>query len=491
MQACKRVVPRALKAASSYSSLSSRQHQFTSKTLPLAAVQRSRIVNLSQCRHYSAQQEVVDEDHEPTHLDANTHPSTASRLAEDAKYLLQLYPRPNLILTHGSGVHLYDLAGREYLDLSAGIAVNALGHDDKDIVSIIADQSSKLIHLCNLFHNEEAGPFAKRIVETLKGDEKGRMGKGSKVFFCNSGTEANEAALKFIRKWGKEHAAQGASKHNIVSFGNAFHGRTMGALSATPAPKYQAPFAPLVPGFTNVPYNDIAKAREAITEETCGVIVEPVQGEGGIFEGAKEFLQAVRERCDEVGALLVFDEIQSGLGRTGKLWAYDHVGVVPDIITIAKPLANGIPIGAVISSPHVAAIIKPGDHGTTFGGNPLATRVGHTVFNRISNPKFLSQVTEVGAHLKSACEELASSTPLITEVRGVGLMIGMQLRDSVSPQMFVDLCRERGVIVISAGNNTIRLVPPLILEKKHADQAVKVFEEVLGVMESAIASGKA
>ncbi|KAJ3054509.1 acetylornithine aminotransferase [Rhizophlyctis rosea] len=479
MHTCKRVVPAAFRG-------------FTSLSRPRTVRQLTPLsTTYSHKRYYSVAQEEVDDLSQPSHLDAATHPSTHARLASDAQYLLALYPRPNLIFSHGKGPHLYDLAGREYLDLAAGIAVNALGHGDEEVQQIVADQAGKLIHLSNLYHNEYAGNFAKDLVGTLKVGDKGRMGKGTKVFFCNSGTEANEAAIKFIRKWGKHTAASGASKHNIVSFGNAFHGRTLGALSATPSPKYQAPFAPLVPGFSNVPYNNIEAAKAAITEETCGVIVEPVQGEGGIFEGAGDFLKAIRERCDEVGALLVFDEIQSGLGRTGKLWAYEHVGVVPDIISVAKPLANGIPIGAVLLSPHIAEIIKPGDHGTTFGGNPLATRVGHAVFKRISNPQFLSHVQELGSYLKSSCEELASSTPLITEVRGVGLMIGMQLRDSVQPQMFVDLCRERGVLVISAGNNTIRLVPPLVLQKGDVDKAVKVFEDVLGEMESYIASGKA
>ncbi|KAJ3283065.1 acetylornithine aminotransferase [Borealophlyctis nickersoniae] len=378
--------------------------------------------------------------------------------------------------------------------MAAGIAVNALGHNDPEVVKLISEQAGKLIHLSNLYHNEHAGPFAKTIVETLSTPEVGgeKLAGGAQVFFCNSGTEANEATLKFARKWGKVHGKPGdaAGKIGIVSFGNAFHGRTMGALSATPSPKYQAPFAPLIPGFTNVPYNDIEKAREAITEGTCGVIVEPVQGEGGIFEGQKEFFKFLRQRCDEVGALLIYDEIQSGLGRTGKLWAYEHIGVAPDLITVAKPLANGIPIGAVILGPHVASIIKPGDHGTTFGGNPLATRVGHAVFKRISNPSFLAQVRDVGAHLKSSCEELASASPLITQVRGTGLMVGMQLRENVNPAMFVDLARERGVLVITAGNNTIRMVPPLIITKAQVDKAVKVFEEVIEIMEGYIGSGK-
>ncbi|KNC96386.1 acetylornithine and succinylornithine aminotransferase [Spizellomyces punctatus DAOM BR117] len=429
---------------------------------------------------------------EAPHADANAHPSTTTQLAEDAKYLLQLYPRPDVIFTKGEGCYLYDQAGRKFLDLNAGIAVNALGHGDKQVQEIISDQAGKLIHLSNLYHNEHAGKFAKMIVDSLPQTKEGNMGKGSKVFFCNSGTEANEAALKFGRKWGRRNIKAGETntKTTVVSFSNAFHGRSMGALSATPTVKYQTPFMPLLPGFVSAPFNDIEAAKQLIDENVCAVIVEPVQGEGGIFPASQEFLHTLRSRCDEVGALLIFDEIQCGLGRTGKLFAYENYGVAPDILTLAKPLANGVPIGAVLLAPHVAEIIKPGDHGTTFGGSPFATRLGMSVFDRIRNPKFLSHVTEVGNYLKSQCEELANNSPLISQVRGIGLMVGLQLRGSVDPQLFIDLAREHGVLVISAGNNTIRLVPPLIITKEEVDKSIQVFESVISDMESYIAAGK-
>ncbi|KAJ3148889.1 acetylornithine aminotransferase [Geranomyces variabilis] len=421
--------------------------------------------------------------------DAKAHPGTKAHIARDRKYLLQVYPRPNVIFTHGEGAYLYDQAGRRFLDMTAGIAVNALGHGDNQIRDLVADQVGKLVHLSNVYHNEHAGPFAEAIVNALPAGCKGGLQpKDAKVFFCNSGTEANEAALKFGRKIGRAIDPQ---KTTVVSFSNGFHGRSMGALSATPNLKYQAPFAPLVPGFVNAPYNDAARAREVIDENVCAVIVEPVQGEGGIYKASKEFLETIRQRCDEVGAVLIFDEIQCGLGRTGTLFAYEQYGISPDILTLAKPLANGLPIGAVILSPTVASHIKPGDHGTTFGGSPLATRVGHHVLNRINNPAFLSHVSTVGEHLRHKCEELMRGTPLVSQVRSSGLMIGLQLRQGVDPAMFVELCRELGVLVLTAGNNTVRLVPPLILTEEQVDAAVEVFEEVIGDMESIIAAGKA
>ncbi|KAJ3073937.1 acetylornithine aminotransferase [Quaeritorhiza haematococci] len=431
----------------------------------------------------------------PTHPDSRTHPDTLSRIQADSKVLLDLYARPPLIFTHGQGCYLFDKAGRQYLDLGSGIAVNAVGHNDPDVVEAIRDQAGKLIHLSNLYHNEWAGELGRLLVCAV--GEKGKFEGGAKVFLCNSGTEANEGAIKFGRKWGKVYLETSTSptkpteKHTIVSFTNAFHGRSLGALSATPSPKYQAPFSPLLPGFVHAPLNDVEKMREVVDERVCAVMVEPIQGEGGIWEVKKEFLEALRERCDEVGALLVFDEIQAGLGRTGKPFAYQHhPTVTPDILTLAKPLANGIPSGAVILSPTVASIIKPGDHGTTFGGSPFASRVAVTTLQKILTPSFLSHVSEVGSYFKSALEELAASTPIITQVRGRGLMLGLQLRESVEPKMFVDLARERGVLVIAAGCNTIRVVPPLIITREEVDKGVEVLEDVVGVMEGLIAAGR-
>ncbi|KAJ1530131.1 acetylornithine aminotransferase, partial [Nowakowskiella sp. JEL0078] len=427
-----------------------------------------------------------------SHPDSGVHPGTADRINADDKYLLKLYGQPNIYFTHGEGCYLFDQENRKYLDLNAGIAVNALGHNNPDVLNAINHQAKKIIHLSNLYRNENAGPLAKLLVEGV-----GKTGKfeadGTKVFFCNSGTEANEASFKFAKKWGKHSAklrgTDPSEKYEIVSFGNAFHGRTIGALSATPNIKYQGPFSPLVPGFLNCPYNDILKATEIISEKTCAVIMEPVQGEGGIHIATNEFLEFIRKRCDEVGALLIFDEIQSGLGRTGKLFSYQHhPWVTPDIATIAKPLANGIPIGAVIVSPHVAEIIKPGDHGTTFGGSPFATHVGKVVLEKISNPEFLESVTEKGHYAKTQLKRLVAKdkrfAEIVTEVRGSGLIIALQIKEGVDPVKFVDLARERGVLVITASCNTIRLVPPLIITKEQIDHVVNIFEDVLETLTS-------
>ncbi|CAG8816549.1 21356_t:CDS:2, partial [Racocetra persica] len=300
-----------------------------------------------------------------THADSETAPITSQLLARQEKYTINTYLRPPIVLSHGKGCRVYDLANREYLDFSAGIAVNALGHSDPELARVIHEQALKLVHLSNLYHNEYAGELAELLVESTRN---GGGFEASKVFFTNSGTEANEGALKFARKWGKYVGKKSNStneelnmnKYGVVSFSNAFHGRSFGSLSATPAPKYQSPFAPMVPGFVTIPYNDISKINEYVTDKTCAVIVEPIQGEGGVWEATVPFIEALRKRCDEVEALLIFDEIQCGLGRTGKLWAHQNYpkSCHPDILTLAKPLANGFPIGAILTTQRVADIIK-------------------------------------------------------------------------------------------------------------------------------------
>ncbi|KAL2915374.1 acetylornithine aminotransferase [Polyrhizophydium stewartii] len=437
--------------------------------------------------------------HPPAHhadQPLQTQAQVNDQIARDADVLLQLYARPNIVFSHGSGAVLFDTQGRRYLDFTAGIAVNALGHADPGVAAVVADQASKLVHLSNLYHHEHAGPLARMIVDGVRAAESACVERGAaerlgaaKVFFCNSGTEANEAAIKFARKFA-QYTSGGASKFNILSFENAFHGRTMGALSATPTRKYQEPFVPLLPGFAKARLNDISSLDTLITEDTCAVIVEPLQGEGGIHEAKPEFLAAVRARCDAVGALLIFDEIQCGVGRTGTMFAFEHAGVVPDVVSLAKPLASGLPIGAVIVSERVAACIKPGDHGTTFGGSPFATRVGAHTWRTISSPEFLAAVQRAGVHLRARMLELKDASPLIVDVRGRGLIQGIAFRENVDPQMFVRLARERGVLLVSAGCNTIRLIPPLIVSLEQIDRAAEVFEEVLGIMEGVIGSGK-
>ncbi|CAB5396370.1 unnamed protein product, partial [Rhizophagus irregularis] len=327
------------------------------------------------------------------------------------------------------------------------------------LASVIADQATKLIHLSNLYHNEYAGELAELLVNITK---EGGGFEAARVFFSNSGTEANEGALKFARKWGKQVSKEGKEKYGVISYNNAFHGRTMGALSATPSPKYQAPFSPLVPGFVHSIYNDIEKIPEVVNENTCAVIVEPIQ----------------------VNALLIFDEIQCGLGRTGKLWAHQHLpkSCHPDILTLAKPLANGFPIGAIITTEKVANIIKIGDHGTTFGGNPLACRAALSVVRRINTPELLSNVNSVGDYLVNEFKRLASKYPsLITNIRGKGLILGIQF--TVDPTPLIGLARERGLLLITASNQTVRIIPPLILKKEEAQHGVKIIEEIVDIFD--------
>ncbi|OUM64063.1 hypothetical protein PIROE2DRAFT_9303, partial [Piromyces sp. E2] len=287
-------------------------------------------------------------------------------------------------------------------------------------------------------------------------------------------------AIKFSRRYGKTISQ---NKNIIVSFNHAFHGRSLGALSATPNPKYQDPFTPLLPGFKHFPYNDIEAAKKNIDENVCGVIVEVVQGEGGLNPAKKEFIQYLRKRCDEVNALLIIDEIQTGVGRTGKLYAHQYYDITPDIFTLAKPLGGGIPIGATILSEKVAKTIKPGDHGTTFGGNSLATHVGAVVFETINKPQFLAEISDKGDYLRKSLVEATKGSKLVKEVRGLGLMVGVALDEKVTPAAVADVCRQQGLLVITCGMNTLRLLPPLIITKDEIDHAVSIISKSIKYLE--------
>ncbi|KAI4123107.1 MAG: hypothetical protein LQ338_005434 [Usnochroma carphineum] len=307
------------------------------------------------------------------------------------------------------------------------------------------------------------------------------MHTASKVFICNSGAEANEAAIKFARKVGKIRTPSG-NQHEIVSFHNSFHGRTMGALSATPNPKYQKPFSPMIPGFKYGTYNDEASINELVNENTCGVIVEPIQGEGGVNVATPSFLQALRDRCNEVGAVLVYDEIQCGLGRTGRLWAHQFLpqSAHPDIMTTAKALGNGFPIGATIVSEDVANCVVTGDHGTTFGGNPLACRLAHYIVSRLSDPELQSSVLEKEKLFRRHFAHLQKRYPVqIKEVRGRGLILGLQL--AVDPTPIVTAARERGLLIITCGKNTLRFVPPLIVSEEEIEEGFGILERAMAV----------
>ncbi|KAK2742798.1 acetylornithine aminotransferase [Myotisia sp. PD_48] len=404
-------------------------------------------------------------------------------------FMVPTYARPTPVMVKGSGCYLWDMDGHQYLDLTAGIAVTSLGHSDPGVSRLLAEQSEILIHASNLFHNNHTGKLSQSLVtHTLAS---GAMRNASQAFICNSGTEANEAALKFARKVGHSLDKSGA-KHEIVSFQGSFHGRTFGALSATPNPKYQAPFAPMVPGFKYGPYNNIEQLPTLITEKTCGVIVEPIQGEGGVNVATAEFLVALRARCDEVGAVLIFDEIQCGLSRTGSLWAHAHPAFAPqdgskqahpDILTTAKALGNGFPIGATLISHKVGEHIKVGDHGTTFGGSPLASAVGNSIFLRLANTDLQEDVIARSRTFVRCLSQLRAAYPnVISEVRGLGLILGIQLSGTYVDRVgeILAKARDKGLLIISAGEGCIRFVPPLIITSAEIETGMKILEEVIG-----------
>jgi predicted acetylornithine/succinylornithine family transaminase len=378
---------------------------------------------------------------------------------DEARYVLQTYRRPDIVLERGEGVYLYDTDGKRYLDFMSGIAVAALGHSDPEVTAAVAQQAATLTHVSNLFHTIPHVGLARRLVEHSFAD---------RVFLCNSGAEANEGALKFARKWARAKA--GAGKHEIVAFSGSFHGRTMGAISVTYKAVYREAFNPLIPGVCFSPFNDQAAAREIIGPATCAVIVEPVQGEGGIHAATPEFLRELRNLCDRYGALLIFDEIQCGLGRTGRLWAHEAYGIMPDIMTLAKPLANGLPIGAILVTDEVAAAIGPGDHGSTFAAGPVVCRAAEVVFDRVSQPEFLAAVAENGAYLRQRLRELGGTHTV--EVRGEGLLVGVELDVPVAPIQAA--AREKGLLIINAGDNILRIAPPLIVTKDQIDEAVSI-----------------
>ena len=379
--------------------------------------------------------------------------------------LVQSYKRPPFVLDHGVGMTLYDTEGKAYEDWVAGIAVNALGYGDPGLVAKLQQAATGLIHTSNLYYTEPQVELAAALVAKSFAD---------RVFFSNSGTEANEGAIKFARKVAFDGG--NPDKQEIVHFSHAFHGRTMGSLALTPKEKYQKPFGKLMPGAVQAEFNSVESAKAAINDQTAAVFVEPVQGEGGIHPATQEFLQTLRELCDQHGALLIFDEIQCGLGRTGTLWAYEGYGVAPDIMTLAKPLAGGLPIGAILTTEAVAAHIGPGDHGTTFGGGSFVTSVAKYVFDRVSQPEFLAQVAETGDYLMERLEEINS--PLIKDVRGRGLMVGIELSVDAAPVVAGGY--EQGLLLVNAGTDVIRFVPPLIAQKSDVDTLIERLSGILG-----------
>ncbi|KAI9659642.1 MAG: acetylornithine aminotransferase [Alyxoria varia] len=422
---------------------------------------------------------------------------TATMTSSHTPYMVPTYVRPPPVFVKGEGCRLWDLENRIYLDFTAGIAVNALGHSDPGVAGVLSAQAKTMVHCSNLYHNPWTGLLSKELVQ--KTHEAGGMRDAARAFICNSGSEANEAAIKFARKFGSQKDSSG-QKHKILSFQESFHGRTMGALSATPNPKYQAPFAPMLAGFSYSDYNDVAALEENITEETCGVLVEPIQGEGGVNVATPTFLHTLRRRCDEVGALLIFDEIQCGLGRTGTLWAHcssdggvsgEKTGDLPhpDVLTTAKALGNGFPIGAVLVTQRVSDAITTGDHGTTFGGNPMGARAAQHVLARLTSDELRDNVQARSAQILSHLHRLSERFPgAITEIRGRGLIIGAQLPmhedGSDYAAKVVTAARERGLLIITCGKGALRVVPPLVVSEEEVEEGMGVlgeaFESVFG-----------
>ena len=383
-----------------------------------------------------------------------------------AKYHTPNYARAPICLVRGDGVRVWDSDGKEYLDFGAGIAVASLGHCHPRVTGAIREAAATLLHVSNLYHTAPQIHLAKLLCDHSFAD---------RVFFCNSGAEANEAALKLVRKYAKERYA--SDRYEVIATRNAFHGRTFATVTATGQEKYQHGFEPLVPGFKHVPYNDLRAMERAIDNRTAALIVEPIQGEGGVIVPDDDYLPGLRKLCDASGALLILDEIQTGVGRTGTLWAYEHSGIEPDVMTLAKALANGVPIGAMLTREEVACALGPGTHGSTFGGTPFVTSVALATLQTVLGEKIPERAARMGRRLMDGLRRTAQGPAGIREVRGRGLLIGVELDRPVSP--IVDACRDAGLLVLSAGEKVLRLVPPLIVEESHCDRALEIVDAAL------------
>jgi acetylornithine/N-succinyldiaminopimelate aminotransferase len=397
--------------------------------------------------------------------------------AAEAKLLLSTYERNPVLFTGGEGVYLEDDHGHKYLDLLSGIGVNALGYAHPAIERAIAEQSRKLIHISNLFFHSGQAELALRLTE---------MSGLDRAFFCNSGTEAWEAAMKLARACSGVSRSEGKTIGNkFLAIENSFHGRTFGSVSTTYKARYREPFGPGVPGVEFVRFNDVADLRARFSSEVCAILLEPIQGEGGIRPVSREFFAAARELTHSTGALLVADEIQSGLGRTGKWFAYQHYGILPDIATIAKPLAGGLPLGAMLCTEEVSRAIHPGMHGTTFGGGPLACAVAIAVIDTIKSARLLEHVTTVGTYFKDGLSALSAKHHGIVEVRGEGLMLAAQLDSAELAKTVLAKLFERRILTNRTDENVLRFLPPYILERQHVDATLQAIDEILTGAESA------
>jgi acetylornithine/N-succinyldiaminopimelate aminotransferase len=378
--------------------------------------------------------------------------------------LMPVYPRCDVRPVRGEGCYLIGERGERYLDFAAGIAVNALGHGHPHVTKAIAEQAATLMHVSNLYGSPQGEALAQRIVDNTFADT---------VFFTNSGVEAIECAIKTARRY---HYANGnPQRHKLITFRNAFHGRSLGAISATDQPKMRDGFEPLLPGFDYVAFNDLEAALAKIDEETAGFLVETVQGEGGMTAGTPEFITGLRKACDEHGLLLILDEIQCGYGRTGKFFAHEHYGIVPDIMTVAKGIGNGFPLGACLATEEAAKGMVAGTHGSTYGGNPLGMAAGMAVLDVMLEPGFFERVEQVGERLRAALEQmLPNHDHLFEEIRGKGLMLGIKMKEpAVSRDFVVHLRDNHGLLTVAAGENVFRLLPPLVIEDSHIAEAIE------------------
>lgn len=394
---------------------------------------------------------------------------TIADIENSERYLMNTYARQPVILRKGYGIKVWDSDGKEYLDFVGGIAVNVLGHCHPHVVTAIQKQAQRLLHVSNLYYSEPQIKLAKLLRSNSFAD---------KVFFCNSGAEANEAAIKLARKYAKEHISP--DRYEIITALNSFHGRTLATLTATGQEKFQKGFEPLMPGFKYAPFNDINALEAAVNQHTCAIMLEPVQGEGGIKIPSGDYLAKAREICDKHGLLLILDEVQTGMGRTGKLFAYEHYGITPDIMTLAKGLGGGAPIGAMLATEKVASAFQPGNHASTFGGNPLVCAAAIATLETILEDGFiLDHANRMGKYFIERLNQLKDYYPeRIIDTRGLGLIIGLEV--NIDGTSVVKSCLAKGMLINCTAGNVLRFTPPLIVEEKEIDRLIDVLEEVLG-----------
>ena len=391
---------------------------------------------------------------------------TCKWMAEADRVMAATYKRTPVVFSKGDGCTLWDTEGRAYLDFVAGIAVCNLGHAHPAVANAVFEQAKTLVHVSNLYYTIPQTELAAWLVDHSFAD---------RVFFCNSGAEANEAAIKLARKYFKDRGEP--DRYRIISMIQSFHGRTMGTLSATGQDKIKQGFSPILQGFDFVPFNDFEAVREKIGAATCAILLEPIQGEGGIRSADPQFLENIRRLCNETGTLLIFDEIQTGIGRTGKLFAYEHYGVQPDIMTLAKALANGLPIGAMLAKESVAAAFVPGSHASTFGGTPLVTAASLCVLKTLEQENIISHCAEVGLYFKEQLQALKRRHDSVVDIRGLGLLLGMELNKDGLP--LVEACLNKGFVINCVQGNTLRFVPPLIVQKAEIDRLIQCLDEIL------------